>query len=83
MWVNISTRYRAESAKARIWGYIYQQKVKLLLRPSYTYSCKGEKTQRVSRACWDIASSASCVVREINFVDPSVSTEEELGFLEK
>lgn len=63
--------------------YLYQQKVKLLLRLSYTYDPRDKKTQQVSRICQDVAStySASHAVREVNFVDPSVSTEDDFRFL--
>lgn len=57
-------------------------------RSSYCLSCltydpKDEKTQQVSRTYQDIAStySPSHAVREVNFVDPSVSAEDELRFL--
>lgn len=62
---------------------ICKQKVELLLRLSDAFGPKDEKTQQVSRTWQDIAStcSASCAVREINFVDLSAYTEDELRFL--
>lgn len=62
-------------------GYIFQEKVKVLLMLSYSHDPKDEKRQQVGRAYQDIAftCSASCSVREVNFVGTSLTTENDLS----
>lgn len=62
--------------------FIYQYKVKIVLRQSYMYDPKNEKTDTTSITHQKCAStySASTAVRKVNGAAPSVSMEDELHF---